>query len=423
MTEEIERFLIVDDQDSVLLFFQVLLEELGYRSVYTANQGFEAQVAADRFEVQFVISSWELKGMPGTVFVQRLRSQRKYYNVPFLIYSKEMSDDERALVKDLGLPAVIKMPFDREAAKNMIQDLIDKENSLTDDEIRYRDMEAAFATNDVEGALKLATKRFVNESDLAYKVNTLLGEIYMSTGSLEKAEAALMKSAKMNADYLPNKYGLAKLYSMSQRHDKSIEILKEVQGASPLNVKSILSLGSAYLLSGDKNEAKEMLSKAEGLDPDSSDLMNEKAKVSLMEGDIEKTKEYIDQIASGDQLAREFNMIAIAMVANGEFEQGTEIYRKAIDLIGGKAKTYLLRYNLGLAYKKQGKLKSAFIEFAKSYIAEPTYEKAYVAIAKTHKIMKEKGIEVGSSAIKKIKNARSKAKSNADGEHQTTKVS
>jgi tetratricopeptide (TPR) repeat protein len=421
---KIERFLIVDDQDANLLFFQVLLEELGYSAVYTANHGHDAQIAADRFNVQFVISSWELKGMPGTVFVQRLRSHRKYYNVPFLIYSKEMTDNERALVGELGLPSVIKMPFDRADAKKVIEELIEAENSLTPDEVKFRKMEAAFATNAVEEALKLADHNLVNQSSIAYKVNTLLGEIYMSMGAMKKAEEYLMKSSELEENYLPNKYALAKLYSVSKRHDKAIEILKGLTNTSPLNVKTLLSLSSAFLMSGKKEDAKHMIAQAEDIDPDCRQIGDERAKVSLLEGDIDKTKEYIDQTESGDQLARDFNMMAISMVANGQFEDGIEVYKKAIDLLGGKAKTYLLRYNLGLAFKKQGKLKSAFVEFAKSYIAEPTYEKAYSAIARTHKDMKAKGIKVGPKAIDKIKAARAKAKelASAEVEQQSEKA-
>ena len=88
-------------------------------------------------------------------------------------------------------------------------------------------------------------------------------------------------------------------------------------------------------------------------------------------------------------------------------------YSWIFGLLGEKTKTHLLRFNLGLAYKKQGNLKKAFIEFAKSYIAEPSYETAYSAIAVVHKEMVRKGIKVGPKAIAKIKAARTKYKTSS----------
>lgn len=407
----IEKFLIVDDQDSNLLFFQVLLGEMGYQSVFTANYGHDALTSAERFGAQFIISSWELSGMPGTALVQRLKSDRRFYHMPFFIYSKNITESEKALLAELGMNEVLTMPFDREKAKSMIQEIIDREAALTSDEKKFRAMQAAFATNDLEAALKVVNGRLVSASDIAYKVNTLLGEIYLAMGAPKKSEEHLMSAQKQNNDYLPMKHALAQLYSATNRHDQAVQILKDMASSSPLNIQTMLSLGSAYLMSGSTDKAKDMIAKAEKIDSDCSDVLNEKAKVSFSEGDLETTKTLITQSGNGNQLARDFNNMAIALVANKEYKKALQIYSQAIEILSNKVNTYLLQYNLGLAYRKFGKLERAFEEFAKSYISQPEYEKAYSAIARVFKEMKANKLKPDQSLVDKIKAARATVKS------------
>lgn len=415
---KIKKFLIVDDQDTNLLFFQVLLNELGYESVFTASFGHDAMATAERFGAQFIISSWELSDMPGTALVQRLKGNRKFYNMPFLIYSKNISENEKALLKEIGKNEVLTMPFDREKAKSLISAIIDKEAALSPDESKFRDMEAAFATNEIEPALKIVSDQLVNSSPISYKVNTLLGEIYLAMGAPKKAEEHL-KKAKESPDckgYIPFKRTLAKLYSATNRHSKAVKILKQLADNSPLNIQTMLSLSSAYLMSGSDDEAKALVTEAEKVDPTSSDVVNEKIKISISEGDIENTKALITQTENGDNLARDLNNMAIAMVAGGDFEKGITLYKQAISLLSSKVKTYLLKFNLGMAYRKKGESENAFAEFCASYISEPSYEKAYSALAKVHKELKASGKTPDSELIQKVKEARTTYKQSLESE-------
>ena len=262
---------------------------------------------------------------------------------------------------------ILSIPFDKAEAKALIEKIVDSENNLTSNDIKYRKMVAAHSLNHTDEAIKLADHELL-ESGIAYKAKTILGEIYMATGAMKKAEEYLNKALEQEPSYLPAKYALAKVYSTSQRHDKAIRLLRDLAVASPLNVKTILNLSSAYLMSGDLENAQSYVKEAEKLDPDCAQLIDEKAKSYLRSGNLEKTKEYIEQSKNCDELVREFNIMAISLVASGEFEKGIEVYTQAIGLLGEKTKTHLLRFNLGLAYKKQGNLKKHSLNSLKAIL-------------------------------------------------------
>ena len=98
--------------------------------------------------------------------------------------------------------------------------------------------------------------------------------------------------------------------------------------------------------------------------------------------------------------------MAITQVNNKHFASGIKTYENAIHLLVDKTRLYLLQYNLGLAYRKNKQLEDALKILTKSYLSEPTYEKAYVAIARVYKEMKKLGLTPDSSLIRQVKDAR-----------------
>ena len=108
----IERVLILDDNTKNSLFFEMILKDIGVKDIFTSPTGDDALQLANQKHVQFVICAWELSGMPGTVFVQKL-DQKKRMFVPCIIYSKRMEEDDVTLTKELGFQNILAMPFER----------------------------------------------------------------------------------------------------------------------------------------------------------------------------------------------------------------------------------------------------------------------------------------------------------------------
>ena len=71
----VEKVLILDENESNVLFFEMLLQQMEKDfKVFTASTGAQGELLAHDQKVHFVICAWEMNAMPGTVFVQRIRN-------------------------------------------------------------------------------------------------------------------------------------------------------------------------------------------------------------------------------------------------------------------------------------------------------------------------------------------------------------
>jgi len=254
--------------------------------------------------------------------------------------------------------------------------------------------------------LKLIDASVTKKSPLRPRVKTALGEIWILVKQHKKCEMILTECLAEAPEYAPAKYVLARLYSMTGRHAEAIKLLEEASKTSPKNLRTLLNLGSALVGADRHTDANAIFDKVEEIDVDNSDLKDERAKVAFKEGDMPLAAQLLAQTQNGDAMAREFNNFAIAHTAAGEFAKAIETYKNAIQLLADKTKVHLLVYNLGLAYRKSGKLEESFQALAESYISEPVFEKAYAALAKLAQEYKGLGKKLDSELMKKIKAAR-----------------
>lgn len=386
----IQRFLLVDEVEANLLFFTVVLAELGYRDVLTAQTGDEALHKCKDQAVHFVIAAWEMQTMPGTLLVQKLRSGKRKH-IAYLIYSKRMSPEDLKLTQELGLNNVMTMPLDKEKAKATIKALLDEEAAISPEETRLRKVEALVAAERPSEALKLVDGRMKQKGPLFTRAQTALGHIWLSTNQLPKAEECLKAALAETPGALEATNLLANVYSRMGKHDEAIAILQALTDDSPKNLRTLLNLGSTYVEADRHEEAKKVFAAVSTIDPDNAELKDEQGKLAFKEGDLPLAAKLLAETQTGDALARHFNNLAIAYVHKQSFEKAIETYENAIKLLANKAKLSALRYNLGLALAKKGALERSFIELVASYKGDPSFEKAYAALARVSKQMTEQG--------------------------------
>lgn len=409
----IERFLIVDDNTGNTLFFEMMLKELGYSNIFIAPTGDDALIQADKHHIQFFIVAWELQGMPGTIFVQKARSKRKRRFVPCLIYSKRMSVEDVSLTKELGFKDILAMPFDRKVAKDLITSILEFENNLHPREVQLRKIEMY----NLEGHPMEALKMFTDElfSPGPYQTRALLSgaEVMMALSKYDKAEKHVADALRNSPDNNRAMQLQAKLFSRKGMHEQAIGILEKMVTVSPKNLSNKINLGSAYIEADRHDDAKRVFNEVLKADGSNQECKDQMATLAFKEGDLNLAQQLIAETENGNELARAFNNLGISQVSKGLFDQGITTYTNAMKMLADKARLYLLHYNQGLAFRKKGDLERSFQAFSAAYLADPTYEKAYVAIAKVAQELKEKGLKPNPSLVKEVKTARQALKQSA----------
>lgn len=413
-----KRFLIVDEVEANVLFFSVVLRDLGFSDVVSASNGNDGLAKAKAQAVQFVIVAWEMRQMSGTYFIQRLKTQSKRAHIPYLIYSKRMSEEDLRLTREMGLPNVLALPLDKVKAREAIDQILAGEATLSPVETKLRKIESLLEADRPTDALSLCdgSVRDAGPPHLV-RAQTALGKAWFKIGNIAKAEAALNLALKEDPQACDAATTLAAVYSRAGRQEEAIQLLKRLSEGSPKNITTLLNLGSTYVEADRHDEARAVFATVSTLDPDNPSNEEEKGKLAFKEGDLPLAAKLLAESQNGDALARHFNNLAIGLSHAGKLDRAVETYENAIKLLSTKAKMHALRYNLGLALARKGDLERSFKELAQSYLENQKFDKAYAALARVAKQLKEQGRKYDVELARSVNKARqsTKAPSGKDG--------
>ena len=67
------------------------LNEMGFEEIYQTDSGTEAWSMIKNFDVDFVISTWNLREMNGLVLLKVIRADAAYADIPFLMLVEDVT--------------------------------------------------------------------------------------------------------------------------------------------------------------------------------------------------------------------------------------------------------------------------------------------------------------------------------------------
>jgi len=110
-----KQALIVDDARAMRAILGKFLTELGFE-VHEAASGVAALVAIRKMPVpDIVLVDWNMPEMDGCEFLQRIREEDAFANVPVMMVTTESEMDRVQVALDAGANEYLMKPFDKEA--------------------------------------------------------------------------------------------------------------------------------------------------------------------------------------------------------------------------------------------------------------------------------------------------------------------
>lgn len=406
MAKKVETALVVDEFEANALFWDNLLKESGLSSVILCRTGPESVEQLKQKRIDLIVANWNLTSTPGFVFVQKVRCNKRWRYIPLIVHAAKPSPDDFKLIQDLNLENFVQLPFDRPQMLDLAKRIITFEQNKPVPELLCRKIESLLNENRVKEAQDIFDMKLHNKGPWQIRAKILYAEIQLQLGQKDEAEETLKSACAMDEGYNPAKYAMAKLYSVTHRHDEALSILNSMHQNSPRNFATILNLSSAYIQSDQHENARKSLHKITILDPENREVDDELGKIALKEGDLALAAKFLAETQNGDEIARFYNSMGISLVSKGSFDKGIETYKSALQVLSSKAKLHLITYNLGLALRKKGDLQGSFRAFCESYLADPSFEKAYNSIAKTAQDIQKAGETLDKDAVKTVKEKR-----------------
>lgn len=125
MSKEDTKFLVVDDFSTMRRIIKNLLHDLGYSNVTEADDGKTALPMLQGGNYEFLITDWNMPGMPGIDLLRAVRADTKLAKLPVLMLTAEAKREQIVLAAQAGCNGYVIKPFTAITLKEKLDKIFD----------------------------------------------------------------------------------------------------------------------------------------------------------------------------------------------------------------------------------------------------------------------------------------------------------
>jgi tetratricopeptide (TPR) repeat protein len=160
-----------------------------------------------------------------------------------------------------------------------------------------------------------------------------LGNALMDTGQIAEARQAYEKGLRINPDYSLLYLALAKSFSLTNAHQKAIDLLKKAIEVDPGNDDLYVNLGGTYIIMKKYDQAIEILKKALRFNRENPNIYVNLGVAYEKTGRLEQALSYFERAIQLDENnPHHYFMLGIALSQHGEFKKALQAYLQTIKL-------------------------------------------------------------------------------------------
>jgi two-component system chemotaxis response regulator CheY len=118
------KILVVDDFSTMRRIVMGLLKELGYQDVTEADDGNTALPMLKGGNFDFLITDWNMPGMPGLELLKAVRGDPKLAKLPVLMLTAEAKREQIIEAAQAGVSGYVIKPFTAVTLKEKIDKIL-----------------------------------------------------------------------------------------------------------------------------------------------------------------------------------------------------------------------------------------------------------------------------------------------------------
>ncbi|HEY1283880.1 MAG TPA: chemotaxis response regulator CheY [Steroidobacteraceae bacterium] len=119
------KFLVVDDYSTMRRIVKNLLHDLGYANVTEADDGNTALPLLQTGGFDFLITDWNMPGMPGLDLLKAVRANEKLKTMPVLMLTAEAKREQIVEAAQAGVNGYVIKPFTAATLKEKIDKILE----------------------------------------------------------------------------------------------------------------------------------------------------------------------------------------------------------------------------------------------------------------------------------------------------------
>jgi two-component system chemotaxis response regulator CheY len=118
------RVLVVDDFSTMRRIIKNFLNDLGYTSIAEADDGKTALPVLKSGDVDFLITDWNMPGMPGLELLREVRGDPATKKLPVLMVTAEAKREQIVEAAQAGVNGYVVKPFTAQTLKEKIDKIL-----------------------------------------------------------------------------------------------------------------------------------------------------------------------------------------------------------------------------------------------------------------------------------------------------------
>ena len=118
------RFLVVDDFSTMRRIVKNLLNDLGYANVQEADDGQSALPMLKSGGFDFLVTDWNMPGMPGLDLLKAVRADPALAKMPVLMLTAEAKREQIIEAAQAGVSGYVIKPFTAATLKEKIDKIL-----------------------------------------------------------------------------------------------------------------------------------------------------------------------------------------------------------------------------------------------------------------------------------------------------------
>ena len=119
------KFLVVDDFASMRRMVKSVLNELGYSNVTEADDGSTAFPLLRDGNFDFLITDWNMPGMPGLELLRAVRADPKLAKLPVLMLTAETNREQIIAAAQARVDGYVIKPFTADVLKKKLLKILE----------------------------------------------------------------------------------------------------------------------------------------------------------------------------------------------------------------------------------------------------------------------------------------------------------
>ncbi len=242
-------FLIVDDMDNMRRSIRAMLKLIGYgKTILEAGNGRDAWNLLDqnKQQVHFIVSDWNMPLMTGTELLNKVRADRRFRDIPFLMITAEANMEIVAEAAENDVDAYLTKPFVTVSLEKKIDALI--QNAINPEPLaihlnKVRDLEE---TGDIDGAIEEA-KLAVSANERSSRPLRELGRLYFKKNDITQASACFLQAIEFNQLDVTSFHYLGQIYYRQGEFDLAIDYFSRAMDISPRHADRSIKFATLLL--------------------------------------------------------------------------------------------------------------------------------------------------------------------------------